>query len=427
MTKIPSTHSEHSEPASATCSGRAARAGDVASAPTGLAPLSRIGDWLIERQIGAGGMGTVYAASHAIIGKRAAIKVVRADQLANPRAADRFVQEARIVNTIGHANIVDIFHIGWLDDHRPYLVMELLTGRTLGRRLMDGHPMPQETITILLQICDALTFAHAHGVVHRDLKPQNIFLVETPAGTVVKVLDWGVAKLMDRDSEADTFTATGALVGTPHYIAPEQARAKSVDGRADVYSLGAIAYELFLGRPPFVADNVADLITMHLREPPPPPRELWPDIPPALEQLLVSMLAKRADDRPGIAEVRRALLVVRAQLDSLSATLADAAFAVVDAASAIDRIPTWDMPRADAVRAIGSDAGAPAHPLAATATAAPLADGSSQVPRVDQTPLVVALAPAPPAPRAADASGFFHALGTLALAGFRRVLRRRAT
>ncbi|HTJ41485.1 MAG TPA: serine/threonine-protein kinase [Kofleriaceae bacterium] len=401
MTEIPSTHSEHSEPASATCSARRAPSGDIASAPTGLAPQSRIGDWLIDRQIGAGGMGTVYAATHAIIGKRAAIKVVRAEQIANTRAADRFVQEARIVNSIGHPNIVDIFHIGWLDDQRPYLVMELLTGRTLGRRLMDGHPLPQETIGILVQICEALTFAHAHGVVHRDLKPQNIFLVETPAGTVVKLLDWGVAKLMDKDSEADTFTATGALVGTPHYIAPEQARAKAVDGRADVYSLGAIAYELFLGRPPFVADNIADLITMHLREPPPPPHELWPDIPAALEQLLLSMLAKTADGRPGIAEVRRALLAVRTQLESQIATIADAACSIVDAASAIDRIPTWDMPRPDTVRAIGSDPGSK---------------------RLDATPLVVALQPAPPP--AEPSTSFFRALGTLALTGFRRITRR---
>ncbi len=403
MIEHPVTQLEQSEPASASCSARPRPTGPVAVPPTGLAPQTRLGDWLIDRQIGAGGMGIVYAATHALIGKRVAIKLVRADQLSNPRACDRFVQEAKIVNAIGHPNIVDIFHIGWLPDNRPFLVMELLTGRTLGRRLIDGHPLPQEAISILLQICDALTFAHAHGVVHRDLKPQNIFLVETPAGTHVKVLDWGVAKLMDRDSVAETFTTTGALVGTPHYISPEQARAKNVDGRADVYSLGAMAYELFLGRPPFIADNIADLITMQLRELPTPPRVLWSDIPPALDTLLLAMLEKKADDRPGIAEVRTALCAVQAQLQNRALVPPTSALVLDESngASAIDRIVTWDMPRL----AEGSGQGPSPRALAAELpTAQPAV-----------TPAVVGDAPA----------SFFRSIGLLAAAGFRKVVGRR--
>jgi serine/threonine protein kinase len=414
MIEPPGTLSEH-EPVSVTCSSRGVRARAAArgaAAPAALAPQTRIGDWLVDSAIGAGGMGNVYAVTHAVIGKRAALKIVRADHLGDSHAADRFVQEARIVNQIGHPNIVDIFQLGWLDERRPFLIMELLVGRTLARRLIDGHPLPQETIGILLQICDALIFAHAHGVVHRDLKPQNVFLVETAAGTVVKVLDWGVAKLMGRSGEADTLTATGALVGTPHYIAPEQARAKEVDGRADVYSLGAISFELFLGRPPFVADNIADLIAMQLREPPPPPRTLWPDIPLALERLLLAMLAKSADDRPGIAEVRQALGEVSEQLELRPPRMTSDAIAMEPGpASAIDRIPTWDMPKPVAL-ALGS---ATDGRDCAQAEAAPEPE------------------PAPePTPEPANSdegrhgASFFRALGALAAEGIRRVVKRRS-
>jgi serine/threonine protein kinase len=277
---------------------------------------TRLGDWRVEDKIGQGGMGTVYAAVHAEIGKRAAIKVVRSELCRSPLTAERFVQEARVVNQIGHPNIVDIFHIGRLRDGRPYLVMELLRGCTLADRLGAGRMLATDAIDVLLEVCAAMAAAHAHSVVHRDLKPENIFLIEGPGGRgAVKIVDWGIAKLTDALPVTIGLTTTGVMMGTPQYVSPEQARGKSLDARTDIYSLGAIAYEMFLEGPPFIADNVADIISMHLREAPPPPSDVWPDIPPSLEALLLKMLAKEAEERPTVAEVVSALQLVRRDLD----------------------------------------------------------------------------------------------------------------
>jgi serine/threonine-protein kinase len=286
----------------------------VPAAPGDFAPGTLLGDWSVERKIGEGGMGIVYAAVHAEIGKRAALKVIRHDACSDASSAERFVQEARLVNQIGHPNIVDIFHIGRLHDGRPYLVMELLRGRTLGERIAAGRVPAGEAVELLLQICGALDAAHAHGVVHRDLKPDNVFVVETRTGPVVKLVDWGIAKLSDTSTSSTSMTRTGALVGTPQYLSPEQARGKAIDERTDLYSLGVIAYELLLEEPPFTADNVADLIAMHLREPVPPPSEVWPDIPPSLERLLVAMLAKTPEARPTLLTIMETLEAARAEL-----------------------------------------------------------------------------------------------------------------
>ncbi|MCA9680267.1 MAG: serine/threonine protein kinase, partial [Myxococcales bacterium] len=302
---------------------------------------TEIGDWRIDGQIGVGGMGEVYAAWHRVIGKRAALKVVRAELCRSPAAGERFVQEARVVNQIGHPNIVDIFDVGTLPDGRPYLVMELLAGKTLAQRLGDGKVPALDAVDILLQVCAALAAAHADGVIHRDLKPDNIFLVQpppiatalgttgrlvvdvdrtgrfeldaAPLGPKVKLLDWGIAKLQASPT-TPTLTTTGMIVGTPQYVSPEQARGKEVSERTDVYALGAVAYELFVEEPPFAADNVADLVAMHLRETPTPPSEVWPDIPGALDRLLLAMLAKDPEARPDIAEVVAVLVDVRAEL-----------------------------------------------------------------------------------------------------------------
>jgi serine/threonine-protein kinase len=303
-----------------------------------------LGDWRIDGAIGLGGMGAVYAATHTVIGKRAAIKVVRADLCGSPETAERFIQEAKVVNQVGHASIVDIFHVGTLDDGRPYLVMELLQGRSLAQRMAEGRVPAQEAIDILLEVCDGLAAAHASGVVHRDLKPDNIFLAETPGGTQIKIVDWGIAKRMDDAPWSPTLTTTGTLVGTPQYMSPEQARGRVVDGRTDVYALGAIAYELFLEGPPFSADNIADLVTMQLREAPPPPSELWPDIPPELEALLLAMLAKRPEGRPGLAEIEQTLRGLRGELGARrSASRRIRPVRQRLPLEVLDRAPTWGM------------------------------------------------------------------------------------
>jgi serine/threonine-protein kinase len=283
-------------------------------APDALAPGAKAGPWLVERELGRGGMGAVYAVVHEDIGKRAALKVMHR-RLVHGSSAERILLEARVVNQIGHPNIVDVFETGAFPDGRPYIVMERLEGVPLGVRADEGKILPDRVIAILLQICDALIAAHAAGVVHRDLKVDNIFLIDNPddpASPRVKLLDWGIAKVISADPH---HTIEGQLVGTPQYLAPEQARGGAVTPATDVYSLGVLAYELFLEQLPFEAETSAEIMAMHLRATPPPPSELWPDMPPALEELMLSMLAKAPDARPIMLEVARSLEVVREDLE----------------------------------------------------------------------------------------------------------------
>ncbi|MEJ7602725.1 MAG: serine/threonine-protein kinase [Kofleriaceae bacterium] len=242
-------------------------------------------------------MGVVYAVKHSRIGKRAALKVLQRRLTDIQLNAERMLLEAQVVNAIGHPGIVDIFDVGATDDGRPYIVMEYLAGRSLA----EHEPDVDESLAILGQVCDALIAAHEAGVVHRDLKPENIFLVET-GGDVprVKLLDWGIARMLHAETR---HTFEGQVVGTPRYLAPEQARGEPVTAKTDVYSLGVVAYELLLLQPPFVGTNSTELLAMHLLVEPRPPRELWADIPDHLDRLLRGMLAKAPAARPTMREV----------------------------------------------------------------------------------------------------------------------------
>jgi serine/threonine protein kinase len=278
-----------------------------------LRPGTKAGPWLVERELGRGGMGAVYAVVHEEIGKRAALKVVHR-RLMPGFHCDRMLLEAQVVNQVGHPNIVDIFETGRLEDDRPYIVMERLSGQSLAVRADEGKLLPDAVIAILLQVCDALTAAHQAGIVHRDLKLDNVFLVDNlddASQPRVKLLDWGIAKVIHHEVQ---HTIEGQLMGTPQYLSPEQARGLAVTPQTDVYSLGVMAYELFLEQLPFEAETAAEVMAMHLRATPPPPRELWPDIPPELEALLLAMLAKQPDQRPTMAEVARRLEAVRGEL-----------------------------------------------------------------------------------------------------------------
>jgi serine/threonine-protein kinase len=273
-----------------------------------LQPGLMVGEYRVERKLGEGAMGVVYGATHPLIGKQAAIKVISQALSASREAVERFVQEARAVNQIGHPNIVDIFSFGLLEDGRSYFVMELLKGRSLDERLRQGKPTLHETLEMLEQACRALEAAHGKGIIHRDLKPANVFLVELrDEPPIVKLVDFGLAKLARGDDARVERTQTGVMMGTPLYIAPEQARGKPVDGRSDIYALGVMAYEMVLGQVPFLGDSVVDIIFKHINEPPPPPRSLWPEIPEPLEQLLLAMLAKDPAARPTLAEIRGTL------------------------------------------------------------------------------------------------------------------------
>ena len=293
--------------------------------PDALPAGAKAGPWVVERELGRGGMGAVYAVVHEEIGKRAALKVVHGRLLTPSFNPERMLLEAKVVNQVGHPNIVDIFETGKLADGRPYIVMERLEGQPLAYRADEGKILPDLVIRILLQICDALIAAHAAGVIHRDLKLDNVFLVDNaddPSTPKVKLLDWGIAKVIDHVTHKTVrHTIEGQLVGTPQYLAPEQARGAAVSPATDVYSLGVMAYELFLEQLPFEAETAAEIMAMHLRATPPAPSEMWPDIPPALESLILAMLAKSPDQRPSTLEVARRLEDVASEMTNRRRTV----------------------------------------------------------------------------------------------------------
>ena len=268
-----------------------------------LEPGTVLGEYRIEAQIGEGGMGVVYSAVHPLIGKRAAVKVLKAELCRSAFNVERFIDEARIVNQIGHPNIVDVFAFGRTSDGRSYFIMEWLKGESLRDRVARDRLDLDEICAVVKPLARALEAAHEQGVIHRDLKPDNIYLIDVRGDApTVKLLDFGIAKL-SREEHRMERTATGAMVGTPQYIAPEQAKGYTIDHRVDIYALGGIVFELLTGRPPFVADNAMEMVAKHLMEAVPRP-STYAAVPPELDDLVVRMLSKSPDGRPSLAEVQ---------------------------------------------------------------------------------------------------------------------------
>jgi serine/threonine protein kinase len=279
-----------------------------------LPPGFKVGEYEVTSHIGSGGMATVYAGVQPVIGKKVAIKVLSRMLSSDHTMVERFVQEARAVNQIKHHNIVDIFALGELPDGRTYCVMELLVGETLKDRLRHGSPSYEETVAILSQICEGLHAAHRANVVHRDLKPDNVFLVEGGRNPIVKILDFGIAKLLDSETAPAQRTRAGILMGTPEYMSPEQCSGRDVDARADIYLLGVMMYEVFTGRLPFVATTPIMTINAHVSERPTDPK-IYTDLPPKLAELILQCLAKEPAERPQTAlEVRDRLVDVVTEL-----------------------------------------------------------------------------------------------------------------
>nr|MBA3822071.1 serine/threonine protein kinase [Deltaproteobacteria bacterium] len=264
-----------------------------------VATGDRIGVWRVERELGRGGMGAVYAVTHNGFGKRAALKLCHRSVLGPQFTPDTFLREARIVHLVNHPGVPDVFATGTFGG-RPYLAMERLSGQTLGQLVDEGPMARPEAIDVLLELCEVLAAAHAAGVIHRDLKLDNVFVLDAPGagGRHIKLLDWGVARILD---EADPMA--GMIAGTLTYVAPEQVSGDALTGAADVYSLGVLAWQLLLGEPPFASASDLDLLRMHLHAPVPAPALVWPEIPPALAALLTGMLAKDPTARPSIDEV----------------------------------------------------------------------------------------------------------------------------
>jgi serine/threonine-protein kinase len=268
-----------------------------------------LGEFVLQEKIGQGGMGTVYSAIHPMIAKRAAIKVLDLKLCRDRTMVERFIDEARVVNEIGHPNIVDIFAFGEMPDGRRYLAMEFLKGETLRDRLKRGRASLTEMAHVIRPLARALEATHDKNVIHRDLKPENIFLVDVPHDLPhVKLLDFGVAKLAkEKVTEEDN-----AILGTPMYISPEQARAASGAGPpSDVYSLGAIAFELLTGRPPFMARTAVEMVSKHIDETPVAPSSIVDEIPDEIDRLVLEMLAKAPEDRPSLGHVRAVLELVK--------------------------------------------------------------------------------------------------------------------
>ncbi|CAN5917598.1 hypothetical protein BH11MYX3_BH11MYX3_34320 [soil metagenome] len=259
-----------------------------------------VGEYVVGEQIGLGGFGTVYRAVHPLIGKQVAIKVLSRRYSADETVVSRFVAEARAVNQIKHRNIIDIFSFGELADGRHYYVMEMLDGEPLDQVLARTGPLPlAEALPILKAIAKALDAAHAKGIAHRDLKPENIFLAQDSEGErFPKLLDFGIAKLLTPEEQVKHRTATGAPIGTPYYMSPEQCRGKDVDHRTDIYSFGIVAYRLLTGEYPFDGEGYLDLMMMQINNEPPPPSSRNPALPPQVDAAIAAMMRKDPNERP---------------------------------------------------------------------------------------------------------------------------------
>jgi eukaryotic-like serine/threonine-protein kinase len=253
--------------------------------------------------IGRGGMGSVWEGRHTSLGTKVAIKFIDPEFADSKEAQTRFVTEARAAATLHSKHAIQIFDHGLTSDGRPYMVMELLTGEPLDKRIDRlGAISLQETARILGQVCRALHRAHASGIIHRDLKPENIFLVRTPDedDEVAKVLDFGIAKIKVAPGEQGltSSTKTGAVLGTPYYMAPEQARGlRSIDTRADIWSLGVIAYKCVTGVLPFEGESVGDLLVKICTSPPPVPSLTVPGLPAAFDTWFARALEREPERR----------------------------------------------------------------------------------------------------------------------------------
>ena len=285
--------------------------------PATLTPGDRIGAWRVEGELGRGGMGTVYAVTHNGFGKRAALKLCHRNVLGPEFTIDTFLREARVVHLVNHPSVPDVFATGTYDG-RPYLAMERLHGTTLGDYLEHHEVTKLHALDILFEICRVLAAAHGAGVVHRDLKLDNVFVLDTPAGSPpqIKLLDWGVARVV---GEHDPMA--GMIAGTLTYVAPEQIRADDVTPAGDIYALGVLAFQVLCGVPPFTHPNDLELIRMHIQAPPPRPSSLWAELPGGLELVMLAMLAKDPRQRPTVDDVMHGIVAARRDLVPRKPTL----------------------------------------------------------------------------------------------------------
>ncbi len=272
----------------------------LALGPDPLPAGFSVGDYVIETLLGQGGMGAVYRAVQPLIEKRVAIKVLSRQLADSPEAVSRFQKEARAVNQIGHKNIIDVYNFGQLPDGRHYYVMEFVRGDTLRERIDRQQGLTlQEALPIFRDIGRALQAAHAKAIIHRDLKPENVMLSPDEDGLVVKLLDFGVAKLLSGERAGENQTEKGIALGTPKYMSPEQCTGGVVDARSDLYAIGVMLFEAIVGRAPFDAPHYFQIFDMHLRASRPVPSLEAPDkrVPPAFDELVTTLMEREPQSR----------------------------------------------------------------------------------------------------------------------------------
>ena len=344
----------------------------------------------IVRMLGEGGMGEVYEAEHIYIKKRVALKLLRNEITSNAEAVTRFHQEALAASTIGHDNIVAIDDFGRLPDGSVYLTMEYLAGEPLSDLMLKGRLEPGRSLEIIMQICRGLAAAHSKGIIHRDMKPENVSIVADKDGRdLAKILDFGIAKVTSADS-GENLTRTGTIFGTPHYMSPEQAMGRQLDHRTDIYSVGVIMYELFTGTVPFKAESFMGILTQHITALPQNPRTCAPDreIHPEIERIILTAMAKEPEKRyPSMVELLEDLQNVKQTVTGMGAP----------------------APAAAAGGGWGTTAGTQARPVAtpppAAATPAPTLMPSQGLQATPAPPGPTGAMPATPAPGTAPPPG----------------------
>ncbi len=282
------------------------------AAPDILEPGTRLaGRYKVESLLGIGGMGAVYKVTHEFLNKTLALKILHKDVLANEQIIARFDREAKASVALSHPNLVTVGDYGMTDDGAPFLVMEFIDGKSVGEELCATGVFPVErALPIFIQMCAGLESAHSKGVVHRDLKPNNVMLSKDANGQeAVKIVDFGISKIVGPDSGSNALTQTGEIFGSPLYMSPEQCRGMPVDQRSDIYSLGCVMYECLCGEPPFIADNPVQTILKHLHEEPQPLSQRGvANLPEGLEKIIDTCLNKEPEMRyKTVADLRQDL------------------------------------------------------------------------------------------------------------------------
>jgi serine/threonine protein kinase len=288
----------------------------------------KINNYELRELVGDGAMGVVYLAEHPVLRRRVAVKLLKRQYLESPSLVLRFVNEARAAAAIHHPNVIEVIDVGMIDDEVPYIMMEYLDGEPLSRRLARERLGVGKAVDIAIQAARAVAASHAIEIVHRDLKPENLFLVSdpmSPGGERVKVLDFGIAKLRPDWAGSDgPKTRTGVIFGTPAYMSPEQCRGLNdeVDGATDVYALGCILFEMLCGRAPYVSPGWGDVLMMHMSDDVPIPSVDNPRVPPALDKVVRTALAKKKADRfANMRDMHRALAQSRNDVEDTPAPM----------------------------------------------------------------------------------------------------------